>query len=360
MTEMKPIIAGDQRPALTRDELGKLVRAHELFLAGAAGGKCAKLFSGNLTGVDLANCKLAGSDFSGSVFYGANLRFANFQRANLYCTDLRNIDGRCGDFSHADMRGTTLNGSNLSQAILDHVDFRAGRLAPLGRWGAGDVIDRNGSATGVDFSFCSLRGASLEGSNLKGANFNGAVIHATKFRGASLSGATFERTAFTDVDLSELRVPASALAHCLFPPSLEAVAERANLLVKLQVHQRWVESDARAGAPAVLDDKDLRPLADSIGRFKLTAISARRAIAVGVDLSCTELQGADFEGADLRGASFEGADLRGVNFRDACLHHAKFVAADLRSLQLRNGSLRQSNFTGASLSAEQIADAIVD
>jgi uncharacterized protein YjbI with pentapeptide repeats len=99
---------------------------------------------------------------------------------------------------------------------------------------------------------------------------------------------------------------------------------------------------------AVLDGEDLRPLGSSIGKYKLTAISAKRVVAAGVDFSCTELQGANFEGADLRGAIF----------RNARLHHAKFIGADLRPLALRLGGVQPCDFTGADLSDEQKADAV--
>ncbi len=360
MTEMSPIGGESQGSTVARDELEAIIRAHELLVAGKPGGRRAKFFSRNLAGADLSNRALSEADFSGSVLYGANLRFSDLRRANMYCADLRNIDGRCGNFSHADMRGATLNGSNLAQAILDHADFRGGRLARHGLWGTEEVVDRNGAASGVNFSFCSLRGASFEGANLSGANFSGAVIQATKFKGARLGDATFEGAVLTEIDLSDLHVPASALKNCVLPPSPEVLAEAPHLLARLQAHQRWVNSDARSGTCATFDDKDLRSLGDVIGRFKLTAMSARRVVAVGVDFSCTELQGADFEGADLRGASFEGADLRGANFRGALLHHAKFIAADLRALQLRSGGMRPCEFADAALSAEQMADAIVD
>ncbi|MDE2163255.1 MAG: pentapeptide repeat-containing protein [Alphaproteobacteria bacterium] len=360
MAEIGSIMGENLEAAVPRDELEATIRAHELFIANKSGGRRAKFFTRNLAGADLSNRTLSEADFSGAVLYGANLRFADLRRANMYCADLRNVDGRCSNFSHADMRGATLNGSNLSQAILDHADFRGGRLARQGLWGKEEVIDRNGAASGVNFSFCSLRGASFEGANLSGANFSGAVIQATKFKGARLGDATFEGAVLTEVDMSELAVPASALKNCVLPPSPEVLAEAPHLLAKLQAHQRWVDTDARAGTSAIFDGKDLRPLADVIGRFKLTAIAARRVIAVGVDFSCTELQGADFEGADLRGASFESADLRGANFRNACLHHAKFIATDLRTLQLHGGGLRPCDFTGAALSDGQIADAIVD
>ena len=360
MTMVNRNLGEHEKPVITRDELEEIVSAHELSIKNAPGGVRTKLVLHNLAGVDISHRNLAEANFSGSVFYSANLRFVNLARANLYCTDLRNVDGRYGDFSYADMRGATLSGSNLSHARLDHADFRPGRLARAGLWGIEEIIDRNGSAVGVDFSYCSLCGTSFENANLRGANLKGAVIHGTKFRGARLADVTFEDAVLTDINMSELQVPAAALQNCVLPPSPEAVDKVPHLLAKLGGHQRWVDFNARVGTGAVLDGEDLRPLGSYIGKYKLTAISARRVIAAGVDFSGTELQGVDFEGADLRGASFESADLRGAIFRNARLGHAKFIGADLRTLELRSGDLQPCDFTGADLSPEQSAAAIVD
>ena len=95
-----------------------------------------------------------------------------------------------------------------------------------------------------------------------------------------------------------------------------------------------------------------------IGKYKLTALSAKRVIAAGVDFSCTELQGANFEGADLRGASFEGTDLRGVRFKNALLHHAKFLGADMRSLQMKSGETLPCDLSDTAFSAAQRSEAV--
>lgn len=343
---------------MPREEIERIIRAHELYLSHSGKGSRAVLTSRHLAGVDFSNRALAEAEFIGSDLCGANLRFANLIGANLYCCEMRNVDARYANFTHADMRGVTLNGSNLSHARLDHVDFRAGRLMKSVAGGKEAVIDRNGSANGVDLSYCSLSCATFEGADLNGADFTGAIITATKFKGARLAGATFKGAILSDMDISEIPLPPSAFAECVLPPSAEAIAAKPHLMFRLNAHQRWVESDARMGSCAVFDGEDLRPLATAIGKFKLTAISARKVIAAGVDFSCTELQGANFEGADLRGASFEGADLRGVKFAGARLHHAKFIGADMRPLALKTGGTLPCDLTGVELSAEQRAEAI--
>ena len=114
------------------------------------------------------------------------------------------------------------------------------------------------------------------------------------------------------------------------------------------------------GSSGVLDGEDLRPLETGIAKFHLTAISARNVIAVGMNLSGAQLQGADFSGADLRDVNFEGADLRGINFRDANLAHARFESADLTSLRLSSGGVQPCEFAGARYSQKQLADALLE
>jgi uncharacterized protein YjbI with pentapeptide repeats len=347
--------------AISPAELAEMLDAHALF-ASKRSGKRAKLVSCDLSGANLVNRNLAHAKLSGSLFYGASMRFANLEQADLYCADLRNIDGRYANFTQADMRGVTLEGSNFEHARLDFVDFRPGRLGRAGLWGIEEIVDRNASATGVNFSYCSLRGASLENAKLQGANFTGAVIHGTKFKGARLAGASFDDAIFTDVDVNELPISREALKRCVLPSSPEALAKAPHLLARLEAHQRCIDAYLRSGMRSGLsidfDDEDLRPIGGQIGQYKLTAISARRAVASGVDFSCTELQGANFEGADLRGVSFEGADLRGANLRGAKLQHAKFTAANLRPLELRSGGVQACDLSDSEVSPEQLTEAI--
>jgi uncharacterized protein YjbI with pentapeptide repeats len=342
---------------LNPDELDHILMEHKAFLANARRGRRATLISRFLAQADLSNCMLAKADLSGATLTASNLKFSNFSEATLYCCEMCDVDARHTNFAKADMRGVILNGSNLSHARLDGVDFRSGRLLKNNA-GVEAVIDRNGSATGVDFSYCSLYGATFEGANLRGADFTGAMIVGTKFKGAQMSGVILKDAILTDIDIEEMQLPPEAFKDCILPPTSEAIAARSQILFRLSSHQHWIESDAQRGSFAVLDGMDLRPVAAQIGKYKLTAISAKGVVAAGVDFSCTELQGANFEGGDLRGASFEGADLRGVRFKGAQLHHARFLGADMRPLVLKSGEILDTDISETAFSAAQRAEAV--
>ncbi|GAA0535621.1 uncharacterized protein YjbI with pentapeptide repeats [Rhizomicrobium palustre] len=341
-------------------EVEAVLSAHEAYLKSERNGMRAQLLSRQLSRMDFSNRILAEADFSGSNLTAANLKFANLASAILYCCDLKKVDARYANFTGADLRGVALTGANLAYARLDRTDFRPGRLMRNGPNGKGMVVDRSGSAGGADFSYCSLNGASFEGADLKGADFTGAVITGTRFKGARMAATRFKDAIFTDVDMNEVGVPPEALDGAILPPDSDALRNRSTILVQLKMHEHWVSSDGRNGSVALLDGKDLRPVAALIGKFKLTAISARDVIAAGTDFSCTELQGANFEGADLRGASFEGADLRGARFKGAKLQHAKFLGADMRPLELKSGGNKACDVSESNFSAEQRAEAIFE
>lgn len=345
---------------MDRKALDAVLSAHEQFVQQLPKGKRASLPRCDLSNANLGDRNLAEADMTGATLYGANLKFTNLERANLYCADLSNVDGRHANFTRADMRGALLKNSNFSFAKLDYADFRAARLAEMSTVGKFEIIERSTSADCVDFSYCSLRGASFDHANLKGANFTGAFLQGTTFKGARGSDLNFDKAVLIDVDLTDLQLSAAALQSCIRSPSPAAMTKVPHLLVRLEAHQRWIYSDGHSGSSAVLDGEDLRPLEMGIGRFQLTAISARNAIAVGMNLSGAQLQGADFTGADLRDVNFEGADLRGINFRDANLAHARFKSADLTSLHLNSGRTQPCDFTGARFSQKQLADALLD
>lgn len=350
-----PVCSGLSR--ISTAELETALYAHSAFVAHVNGGRRGRFVSRDLANVDLSNRVLSGADFTGADLSGANLRLAEFVETTLYCCDMRRVDGRYANFSHADMRGAMLSGSLMTHAKLNYADFREGRLMRM----ANDdqqLIARSGTADNVNFGYSSLCGANFENARLEGANFSGAILHASHFKGAKLANAVFEGAVLEEVDLDEMDLPSDILKSCILAPTATAKSERSQQIARLDQHQRWIATDGRDGRAAVFDGEDLRPLADDLSRYKLTAISAKGVIAVALDFARLELQGANFEDADLRGANFEGADLRGVRLKNARLGHAKFTGADLRPLQMASGDVMVCDFSGAELAVEQLEAAI--
>lgn len=351
----------EQRIALTQQELNAVMAAHDRYLHRLSGGARAKLSHAKLDGLNLANRDLTEADFAGASLVGANVSGSNLESASFYCGDLRNCDLRSSRLPRADLRGASFNGARLTFALLDGADLRAATMMFSGPGGI-SIISRDKTKGGpaVDFSNCSLKGASFGNAKLEGANFSGALLQGATFKGARLSNVVFKGAVLTGVNLKELAVPAEALEGCISDPKPLSQEETDAMASRIAEHQRWAETAGREGTPLVLDGQDLRPLQDLLAGRTLTGLSARNAMAIGLDLSAAQLQAAKFDGTDLRDVDFSGADLRGASMRAATLTHARFDKADLRHLILNNGTQLRPDFTGAAIAPGQFFGATSD
>jgi len=358
---------GEKRVARTQQELNAILAAHERYVS-YQGGVRAQLKHAELDGLNLANRVLSEAELSGASLVGATLYGSNLERASLYCADLRGCNLQAANLTRADLRGASLRGAVLSYAVLDGADMRSAMMMYVGPSGvsivdhnnaAGNGQDEDGinTATGVDFSNCSLKHASFGSAKLDNVNFGGALLDGAKFKGARLKNAVFKGAVMTGVDLKELDVPARALEGCITDSTPEAMAKAPSLKAAIAAHQDWVGSAGKNGAPAMLEGQDLRPLKNDLKARVLAALSLRRANAIGVDFSGCQLQAAKFDGADLRDCDFSDADLRGASFKGAKLAHAHFHGANLGGLEMASGGALNPDFSDTDAIAEQFVGA---
>jgi len=352
----------EQRVRIGDAELARALKDHERFATGR-GGTRAQFKCTDLEGSVLANRNLDEADFTGASLIGANFFGSSLVRASFYCADLRRCNLRSTKLTNADLRGASFKGADLSNSVLDSADLRAAVMMFMSRQKI-TVLDHSSSPGGVfggvDFSNCSLRNTSFSNAKLDGANFSGSLLVGANFRGARLTDVSFHGAVLMGVDLAELNVPPAALEGCVIDVAPAAASNAAKLGAMLDEHQRWVESNGKAGAGAVLDGEDLRPLLSSFVKRPLVGISARNTMAIGVDFTECQLQGAKFDGADLRGANFTGADLSGASFKAAKLIHARFDRARFGTLHILDGTTLAPNLEGAQVFAEQFRSAIAD
>ncbi|HEY0105715.1 MAG TPA: pentapeptide repeat-containing protein [Rhizomicrobium sp.] len=346
----------EPRKALTQQELNAVLLAHERLLSYQRGAAKAELSRTKLDRLNLANRNLAEADFSFASMVGAVLFGSTLDRANLHCADLRDCDFSSARLVKADMRGASLCGAKLGFAKLDGADLRAATVVykgPDAPAGAEDTFR-------VDFSNASLKGASFGHARLDGVNFSGAILEGANFKNAHLSNVTFKNAVLTGVDIADLDVPPEALEGAILGVSAQAAARATAIAAMIEAHRLCIASGAAEGKPAVLDGEDLRVVRELFLEKPLTGLSARRVLAIGIDFSGCQLQGARFEGADLRECDFSGADLRGASFRDARLGHARFEKANLGSLHLAGGKKLAPDFAGADAVRSQFRLAILD
>lgn len=354
---------------LTQQELVPILKEHERFVM-STGGTPAELRRCKLAGLNFANRNLSGADFAGALLVGATLYGSDLERACFYGADLRFCNLRYANLARADMRGACFRGANLSDAILDGADIRAARMGAIDGDDSATHNNRGGPASpklaaittleGVDFSNASLKNVSFSNARFENANFTGAILEGAQFKGAKLSKVRFNRAILTGVNLKELGVPAEALRDCVLDVSPEAQAKSSGLEIVLASHEEWIATEGKKGSSAVLDREDLRPLQNSLAGRKLVAMSAQRAIAIGVNFAGSRLQASKFDDADLRSADFSDCDLRGVRFRNAQLSHAKFTRARLGKIKLEDGSEIATTFECAATTAYQFDDAILE
>jgi uncharacterized protein YjbI with pentapeptide repeats len=334
------------KPAPSQGELNKLLAAHEHFVYGH-GGQRLQLRNTDLHALNFANRNLSEADFSGSSLVGSTLFGSNLSEAVLNCTDLQECDLHSAKLTRADLRGASFRGAKMSYAQLDEADIRV------------SIMSRD-IASGVDFTNCSMKCASFRHARLDNADFRGAFLQGAQFEGANVRRASFCGAVLMGVDVAALDLPKSALADCVFDPPPASPDRVAEIAAMLEAHRLWIDSEGRAGAAAVLDGLDIRPFRELFADAKLSAISLRNAIAVGVDFSRSQLQGSRFDGADLRGADFGGVDLRGAVFRGAKLLHANFDRAKLQRIDLIGGGCSMPDLTDAEISPLQFVNAILD
>lgn len=136
---------------IKQKELNKILRLHQLYLAGDSSGQRADLRCVNLIGADLSRTNLRCSNLGCASLSNANLSEADLSwsdltGATLIGADLSGADLGCSNLSHANLHGANLSGANLIGTITRWVNL-----------------------TGADLSGANLIGASLRFTNLSGA-----------------------------------------------------------------------------------------------------------------------------------------------------------------------------------------------
>ncbi len=349
----------------TQQQMDQFAEAHERFARRQLRGHRAIWRFLQLQDMDFGNRLLCDADITGSNLQRARLVRTDLQRASLFCADLSDVDARGADLRRADIRGVSLRHANLAGANLNDADLRQAVLARTSATGGFQLIGRSATAGrhggepnfSVDFSNASLKGAKLQSAKMARADFSGALLNGADLSGANLEGANFDGAVLIDTKTTNARLSKYALLNCVLNPTPEAITQAGVLIGRLDEADRWYATNAAEGRGAVLDGEDLRPLGAIFEQRRLTAMSAKRTLAVGVSFKGAQLQGACFDDADLRDADFTRADLRGASFRGANLHHARFDDADMRPLPLSTGGFRAVDFEDADFASKPNARA---
>lgn len=152
-----------------------------------------------------------------------------------------------------------------------------------------------------------------------------------------------------------------------------------DILLSLDSHKTWLESDRKEGGPADLSGKDLRfvdfsgldlsgAILDganleraSMAHCKFVEASVQRA-----NLSLADITGTDFSGANLTGANlsdtaavlgFENAILDGANLQRVKYPGCYFRGSSLQNVEFRHAMLEGADFSGANMASAELVSA---
>ena len=282
----------------------------------------------------VASCKFNGATLTGAILTGVqDLNKATWTSAVLAHTDLSHVDpsGVAGiDFStlesetRVDLTGATLsngkplaanfkygaanfNHANLSQAVLDHIDF-----------------------VGAHFRKAILAGANLTGADLSNADLTGADLTGAILADTILTGATLDETMFDHCDLSTTKFgPAPKFGTS----DSTRTSFRSATVPASTLGSNWSYLD--------LTDATITHIPKSIANLNADqALLPDKVNLQKVDLSGGS--GASFQGTRMYGAQLQGANLQG----------AKMMGALLKSAKLDGANLTMADMTGAWLIVE--------
>jgi uncharacterized protein YjbI with pentapeptide repeats len=152
---------------------------------------------------DLRGASLQATDLRGINLYGARLKNAVLDSAFLHGADLR----KCA------LWGVQLNGATLDSADLRHTDARWAQLN--GSFFRGANLDganlafsqwRNAQGQGASMQWAQAQGALFAGATLNKVNGTGTFFDKADFRNANLEEADVRRCRMTDADFSGARL----------------------------------------------------------------------------------------------------------------------------------------------------------
>lgn len=355
-------------PEISQDQLDALVSLHERFLLGRVGGRRASLKRTDISGLVLKGRNLRQADFSGCVMRNMNLSDAIFQEACLYACDLSFSNLNQANFIRADLRGVRIESANLAGADLENADMRSGALATDGIYISPQPVNFRGAnlsgarlvgsmAHQADFSDAIMAGAQVSQADLRGAKLQNADLTGADLSGTQLEGASLANTILVGANLTNIRDVGVDMSSAVTDANvgLSVNELKAPLATLLEQHKSWVSSGGASGRQLDLSFYDLRE-ASSLKKEKLTALKARQAKFIGLNLYRAELQSAVLDGSDFRGCDMEEADLRGSSIVGGIFNHARMRAINFSPLIFGTGPQKRFAPTNMMSSVFRYAD----
>ena len=171
----------------------------------------ARLDGSELSGADLTRADLREAVLDGTTLEDAVLHDTNLAGARARNTAWRGTEAREGDWSDADLRGSSLHSvdfsdldlrrATLTSVLFDDSDLKRLRLSET-------------RLSGVRLVDCSLEDVELRGAHMVGAEVRFANFTRVDLEGADLSGTTFESIAFRASRVPEVKAEDARFVRC--------------------------------------------------------------------------------------------------------------------------------------------------
>lgn len=385
----------NQEPVkLSQSQLDSIITLHNKFLEGDTGGARCVLKFKDLSGLTMRGKNLTGADFTGSLLCGVDMSEGIFETTSFFVCDLRHANLEFGKFSRADFRGAYVLGANLTGADLNRADLREGVVmegSGAKSWGRTQKNDEYTApkATKTIFSGAKLAQTNLSKTRARNVDFSDADLTGVIIQDSDMRESRFENANLTDVDFtgSDLRESSMKGAimigtimisvekqGCDFTDTVtqETINKTLNSLEEpledlIKQHEQWIATAGKKGKQLDLNGYDMRNV-KSLKGHALTAMTARGANFVNLDLRKTHMQFCILDRADFRDASLGGSDMRGASFKKTNLSRADLEGADLSALgipgpdkkmRLLRGNLSGVNFRHANLRNVNLRDSIL-
>lgn len=331
--------------------LRQQLNAHLSHLRREVGGQPLELRGEELRRLSIEDFDFEAAIMSGNRMIGCSFAGSRFRGARLSATKFVRCDLSGCDFSGANLQGISIQASDLSFARLAGAGqaprFEVGidgkvAVAAAEAPDMPAVTDFSDS----DLSFANLSGAQLAGATCRNVNLEGAVLAdadltGADLRGANLRGAKMIRAKLDGADLEGAVFALDAATRRALgdnPQFQRFVRAHDELMVQLDAHKTWVDSNGKTGQAAHFRGQVIAGV--DFGRRRLAAVdfsgvTLRACKFVGCELAAANLTGAvvsfcDFDGADARGAILDNADFRFCSFGET----------DFGELELRGGRLK--------------------
>jgi uncharacterized protein YjbI with pentapeptide repeats len=315
----------------------------------ALGGRFA--YGGNFSGADMRGTTITPRDMTGLPVTTASLigwDFSNADLSEVSGLESANLSGANlsgANLTNTNLQGANLSGTNLSGANLTNTNLQGANLSGTNLSGVTGLQGAN--LSGLTLTSANLSGTSLQGATLTSTQLDHVIANGTVFDGAYLSGAMFDTLQFEVApSFNGVNVGPDPNGACTVIQKTDL--RNANLTL-ITIAAGCQTSPLLPGSTVPLGPW----IAFLRGASELGSVDLSNAQFAVDNTSSSRLAGLDLSGINLNGMAFVGVplDLSGTTLDGASMQGTTLALANLSGASLQNVNAPGASFRGAMLAA---------